>query len=563
MKLVLLPFFVFSIYTSFSQADIPKNWHTLDFEQDSFYGISLDKAYHFLQQKKLKPNRVIVAVLDSGCDTLQEDLKNILWHNPKEIPNNNIDDDGNGYVDDVYGWNFLGNKTGENLKNCSDEKTRIFYKFKQRFNGKKIDTNFLTKEELTDYKLWKMAANQLNITTNDEVEVALIDMTIKSLKKYDKILKNEMGVEEYTAQTLEKFEAKTTEAKQSKYGYLTTVRLLEIDTDEKNTSLIAQLEEYVEAKRKAITAKEKAPINYRDEIIKDDYANINDKYYGNPNVVGANPRHGTHVAGIIAAQRNNSLGIDGIADNVKMMILRVVPDGDEYDKDIALAIFYAVNNGAKVINMSFGKSISPEKYWIDSAVKYAASKDVLLVHAAGNDSKNVDSIPSFPTPQYQNENTIAPNFITVGASSDPKFSKGSIVADFSNFGKKTVNVFAPGVKIYSTVPGVNNYANLQGTSMAAPIVSGLAALLREYFTSLTATQVKNIIENTVIKPIEDNTVVVAIGNEINSKTSLKDLCTSGGIVNAYKAVELAFKIDSENKKPSMKKSITPTIQKSK
>ena len=548
MKQFLLIISCFCLSSAFTQTEIPNGWHTLDFEQDSFYGISLNKAYKFLHQKNIKPNKIIVAVLDSGCDTLQEDLKNILWHNPKEIPNNHIDDDNNGYTDDVFGWNFLGNKNGENLRYGGDERTRVFYRFKDKFNAKKIDTNTLSKTENFEYKLWKQAANELNVSTDDELEVALTDMALKAIKKYDKVLKAEMGVEEYTTEYLEKFEAKTTEAKQNKYNYLTTVKLLEIDADEKNTSLISQLEEYVETKKKALKARESAPQNYRESIIKDDYSSITDNHYGNPDITALSSRHGTHVSGIIAAQRDNNLGIDGIADNAKIMVVRVVPEGDEYDKDVALGIFYAVNNGAKVINMSFGKGLSPEKHWIDSAVEYAAKKDVLLIHAAGNDYKNTDSIASFPTPYFLNSSAFAKNFITVGASTDPKISKGSIIADFSNYGKNSVNVFAPGVRIYSTVPGISNYSNLQGTSMAAPIVSGLAALLRGYFPTLTAVQTKEIIERSVFKPNEKTATYVVVGDESKERITIANACTSGGIVNAVNAVELAFKIDVENKK---------------
>jgi subtilisin family serine protease len=554
MKHILLTLSCFYFFSAFTQTEVPNGWHTLDLEKDSIYGISLNKAYHFLQQKRIKPNTIIVAVLDSGCDTLQEDLKNILWHNLKEIPNNHIDDDNNGYVDDVFGWNFLGNKNGENLRFASDERTRIFYRFKEQFSGRKIDSISLSISEKEQYKLWKQASNELNISTDDELEVAITDMALKAIKKYDKVLKTEMGVEEYTTTYLEKFETKTTEAKQSKYNYLTTVKLLEIDSEEKNTSLISQLEEYVETKKKNIKDKESVPTNYRAAIIKDDYNDIKDKYYGNSDVTALSPRHGTHVSGIIAAQRNNNLGIDGIADNAKIMIVRVVPEGDEYDKDVALGIFYAVNNGAKVINMSFGKGLSPEKYWIDSAIKYAEKKDVLLIHAAGNDFKNTDSSASFPTPYFSNSTLSANNFITVGASTDPKISKGNIVADFSNYGKNSVNVFAPGVRIYSTVQGVSNYSNLQGTSMAAPIVSGLSALLRGYFPTLTAAQTKEIIENSVFKPNEKKFVYVTLGDESKETITIENACSSGGIVNAANAVELAFKIDADNKKNSLIKS---------
>ncbi len=539
----LLFAFYFLLFTSNVQAqtEIPKGWHLLDVQQDSFYGISLNKAYKFLQSKKIKSTTVTVAVLDSGVDTLQEDLKPVLWHNPKEIPNNNIDDDKNGYVDDYYGWNFLGNKNGESLITDIKETARIYHQYKNEFGSKKVDTTTFNAIQKYHYKLWKHAAKDLDISTEKELELALTIMALKSLKNDDSILRNEMNVEEYNAATLEKYKPATSTAQKSKLSYLTTLRLLQVDTEEKNTAIIAQLEEGVAMQKKDIDAKENVPTFYRNEIIKDDYNNIKDKFYGNKYVTASNSMHGTHVAGIIAAQRNNNMGIDGIADNVKLMPVRVVPDGDEYDKDIALAIFYAVDNGAKVINMSFGKELSPEKYWIDSAIKYAAAKDVLIVHAAGNETQNLDSVKSFPTPFYLNNNGRARNFITVGASTDPKISGGGFVADFSNYGKQNVDVFAPGVKIYSTVLGVNNYSNQKGTSMAAPVVTGVAALLRSYFPKLTAVQTKNIIEKSVFKPNEDNEIKVSLFGISIDKMKLMDACVTGGIVNAAKAVELAFK----------------------
>jgi subtilisin family serine protease len=244
--------------------------------------------------------------------------------------------------------------------------------------------------------------------------------------------------------------------------------------------------------------------------------------------------HGTHVAGIIAAVRNNGKGVDGIANDVRIMTLRAVPDGDEHDKDIALAIRYAVDNGAKVVNMSFGKPLSPEKSWVDEAVRYAESKNVLLVHAAGNAGANIDSTENYPNPVYKTDSKRATNWITVGASGDPK--AGGLLASFSNYGKKEVDVFAPGVKIYSTVPGGNQYRNHQGTSMASPVVAGVAAFILSYYPNLTAQQVKYVIENSAVKP---GSKVHTSGDE---SLELSELSVSGGIVNAYEAVQLAEKI---------------------
>jgi S1-C subfamily serine protease len=290
--------------------------------------------------------------------------------------------------------------------------------------------------------------------------------------------------------------------------------------------------EYYEGQERKAATLDAAPPSYRDDIVKDNYNDFNDKFYGNNDIMASHAMHGTHVSGIIAAARNNGVGIDGVADNVRIMTIRAVPDGDEHDKDIALGIRYAVDNGAKVINMSFGKSFSPEKKWVDDAVKYALSKDVLLVHAAGNDGKNIDESENYPNPEFIGTSIVASNFITVGASGD--ISTGGLAADFSNYGKNKVDVFAPGVKIYSSVPGGNTYAYQQGTSMASPVVAGIAALLRSYYPELTAVQIKYCIENGVAK-IEGN--VQKPGEE--EEISFTLLSKTGGIVNALGAVNVA------------------------
>ncbi|MFY9464230.1 MAG: S8 family serine peptidase, partial [Sediminibacterium sp.] len=377
-------------YTVFAQSEAPKGWHLLDSAKDSFYGISLNKAYQFLQAKNKNPQTVIVAVLDSGVDTTHEDLKKNLWRNPKEIPGNGIDDDKNGYIDDIYGWNFLGGKDGRSIKKAADEKARVYHRWKDQFAGKTIDTNQLSKKEAENYHIWMKAAAGMNFSQEEQMDVMFIELTAKAMRRHDKIIRQEMAREEYTCEQLEKFNPITKTGRDAKIGYLTCIKMMGIDPEEKNTSTLGELEEYIEGKKSSFESKEKAPYNYRAEIVQDNYYNFSDRFYGNNDVMGPGPMHGTHVSGIIGAQRNNNLGVDGVADLVKIMMLRVVPDGDEYDKDVALAIRYAVDNGAKVINMSFGKSYSPEKNWVDSAVRYAEQQDVLLVHASGNDAEDID-----------------------------------------------------------------------------------------------------------------------------------------------------------------------------
>jgi subtilisin family serine protease len=298
----------------------------------------------------------------------------------------------------------------------------------------------------------------------------------------------------------------------------------------KNSPVQKQLSEAKNSLDKSVNFQLNTSFNPR-TIVGDNDDDNTSPFYGNNKVQGPGPEHGTHVAGIIGANAGNEIGVKGVCPQAKIMTLRAVPDGDERDKDIANAIRYAVDNGAKVINMSFGKSFSPHKNWIDEAVQYAESKDVLLVHAAGNDAKNLEFNDNFPTPYLQGSHQSVNNWIEVGASS---WKKGKeLTASFSNYGKNKVDVFAPGEDILSTMPG-NKYEEMSGTSMASPVVAGLAALIRSYYPSLTAVQVKDIILKSAVVY---NKKVKIPGTK--KKAKLSELCKTGAVVNAYEAILLA------------------------
>ena len=538
---------------AYSQQSL-KGWHLLDFNTDKYNGISLNRAYDFLKGKKGKP--VIVAVIDGGIDTTHEDLKNVVWTNPKELSGNGIDDDGNGYVDDIHGWNFLGGKDGRNVAKASREASRIYHSYKGRFSNRSLNVATLADDEKALYSLWKRASELVEVKHEDKVESMFLDVAYKAARKNEKILKGEIKKEEFTIEEVENFMPVTQQGKRAKYAYLTFVKIFDLEKTETNNTIFTELQAAIEEKKDDISQKDTPPSDERNVIVRDNYSNINDRFYGNNDVMGPTPLHGTHVGGIIGAQRNNGLGIDGIADNVKLMVIRAVPDGDEYDKDIALAIRYAVDNGAKVINMSFGKEISPQKMWVDDAVRYAETKDVLIVHAAGNEAENNDSVNSFPSPELTTLHMKASNFITVGASSDPAINN-DYVADFSNYGRSSVDVFAPGIKIYSTVPGNHACRFEEGTSMAAPVVSGVAALIRSYFPELTAKQVKYVLTKSV--NVLDSTVKVTRPGT-KEKVSLASLCSSGGWVNAYNAIKLAANMANEKpevQRKEVKKDLLP------
>ena len=519
-----------------------KGWHLEDHQSTGVYGISLERAYTEFLSGKSPKKKVIVAVIDSGIDTAHEDLKPILWQNRKEIPGNGIDDDKNGYIDDIHGWNFIGGKDGKNVGKDSYEAVRVYYKFKPEFRNGAVDEKTLSEEKRIQYQLYTKAKIQIEAQAKEAgMYIMLLKDLVAKIPSADSIVKLSMGKESYTGDELQDFkpsDASVIKAKSLVLGFFQQTRQME----NTNVSLIADLIQFYEGEKLKVEAVEKEPVKYRQDVVKDNYNDINDRFYGNNDLMGTDASHGTHVAGIIGASRQNQVGINGVANHVEIMTIRAVPDGDEHDKDIANAIRYAVDNGAWVVNMSFGKSFSPEKKWVDEAVKYADSKGVLLVHAAGNDAKNIDVADNFPSRNFANDTLkVFSNWINVGASGA---SDTDLAASFSNYGKREVNVFAPGVKIYSSIPGGNTYGDKDGTSMASPVVAGLAALILSYYPDLTAEQVKLIIERSALKPSTSSFTKPGTEDE---KTNLDQLSKTGGIVNALDALKLASTIKGERK----------------
>ena len=512
---------------------VPNGWHLKDQKSNGFYGISMDKAYDFVKTKKSKT--VLVAIIDSGIDTTHEDLTPVLWTNSKEIPGNGIDDDGNGYIDDIHGWNFIGGRDGRNVKEDSYEAARVYHTYKSKFENV-TDAATLSKADQELYKTWTRAKADV-VDNVDLTQLRQAKMMYQKMKAGDSVIRKDLKKEEYSGKDLQSYTPTNQDAIATRQIILKICELNSNNYDITNSMLLEELEGDM---RKAETVSTPPP-NYRGDIVKDNENDINDKFYGNNDIMAGTPFHGTHVAGIIGAVRNNGKGIDGIADNVRIMMVRAVPDGDEHDKDIALAIRYAVDNGAKVINMSFGKSYSPQKQWVDDAVKYAESKGVLLVHAAGNDAKNLDSDFNFPNPMLLNGGRPT-NWLTIGASGDP--GNGGLAASFSNYGKKEVDVFAPGVNIYSTIPGGNTYGNASGTSMASPVTAGVAAFLLEYFPTLTPEQLKTVLEKSAIKP-----TIKAQKPGDGEEIIFSELSKTGGLINAYEASKLAQEMTSQKSQP--------------
>ncbi|MDP5198577.1 S8 family peptidase [Flavobacterium sp. DG2-3] len=492
-----------------------KRWSHLDLIKDSIPGMSVDKAYAELLQGK-KGVKVIVGIVDSGVDIEHEDLQGMIWTNSKEIPGNGIDDDKNGFVDDVHGWNFLGDAVHENL-----EMTRIV---------KKADDGSAE---------YKAALAQFT----EKYEEALQDkQQADFLMEVHNTIKKELNKTDYKIEDLSTITSTDPKVARSK------AVMTQIFTNAGPTfNPEEELKEYSDQVEEQLKYNLNKDFDGR-KIVGDNPDDIKGTKYGNNVVFGPDKEkalHGTHVAGIIAQVRGNNLGGDGVATNVEILTVRAVPDGDEYDKDIALAIRYAVDNGAKVINGSFGKSFSPHKDWVYDAIKYAAKKDVLIVHAAGNDGYNIDETKNinYPNDSQDNVKEFADNLITIGAIN--KSYGETVVASFSNFGKINVDVFAPGEEIYATVPN-NKYKYLQGTSMASPNAAGVAALIRSYYPKLKAAQVKKILmDSGVALP---STVVLGKSENPGEKpaaVSSVESSKTAKMVNAYNALLMAEKMSKK------------------
>lgn len=501
--------------TNLSEA--PRDWQLLDEQVDHVPGVSANRAMRELLAGQQPKRTVVVAIIDGGIDTAHVDLRPNLWSNPRETPANGKDDDKNGYVDDVRGWNFIGGKDGRDVFHDTFEVTRLYAQCQRSGSGPNAPQAAAAddhcKQITADFEHQRSEVN-------DELQGMRRVQT--AVTRILPILREAAHTDSLTVQNVRAIDPSRPELAQAREIFL---RLAAAGaTPQAVDESVKELEN--QSRYSLDPSYDPRP------IVGDNYADPTQRDYGNNDVMGQDAMHGTHVAGIIGAVRGNGIGIDGIAPAVKLMMVRTVPDGDERDKDVANAIRYAVDNGANVINMSFGKGYSPYKGVVDDAVRYADAHGVLMVHAAGNDGADLAVKDNFPTPAYISGGRPQ-NWIEVGASS----WKGgdSLVAPFSNYNRQLVDLFAPGVDILSTVPG-NSYARESGTSMAAPVVTGVAALLMDYFPSLTAADIKRILIDSarryprqqVLRP-GDGAAEVPFGT----------LSATGGIVNAYEAVKMA------------------------
>lgn len=488
-----------------------KSWLHADLRSDTIPGMSVDKAYKEIIRNK-KGKTVIVAVMDTGIDINHEDLDEVLWVNKGERAGNGIDDDKNGYIDDIHGYNFLGEAYNEQL-----EMTRIV-KLKIGDASLQAKAKSVLQAEKTETMQYKQQYEQI----------------LQAVKNADAAVKKYLKKNSYTKKELTGIKTEDPTMQQH-IAFLKQMLTIKDTIPE----VIDELNDGIKHFTEQLNYHFNLDFDGR-SVVGDNPYDITDTKYGNGNPMNRSEdeSHGTHVAGIIAAERNNGKGLNGVANNVKIMSLRVLSNGDEYDKDIALGIRYAVDNGARIINGSFGKAFSPNANWVYDALKYAAENDVLFIHGSGNDGEDLDdpNNPSFPN---DHSNHLGPeivdNLLEVGAL-EPEYGS-EMVASYSNYGQKNVDVFAPGSAIYSSMPG-NKYKFQDGTSMAAPAVAGVAALIRSQYPKLTASQVKKII---MVSGQKTKTTVILAGDTEKAKPFDK-ISKSGKMVNAFNALILAEKV---------------------
>lgn len=494
----------------------PNDWHHLSSDSE-YIGAGTEKTYSEILSNKTPAKKVIVAIIDSGTDIEHEDLAGNIWVNEDEIPENGIDDDENGYVDDIHGWNFIGGKDGNNVDKDTYELTRVYLKLRDKFKGK--NSAELSAQEKEEYEYFQ------NIEAEFEEKRAEAKTNFENLQNVKNAIdgaKNIFKVSSIDSVSNKELEPNYNDGAYRKQAKQIIKYFRDLDvTEEDINDAYKQFD-------KMYNYAYNPDFDPR-YIVGDDFEDLENRFYGNNDVEGPRSDHGSHVAGIVGAIRNNDLGMNGIADYVSLMIVRTVPDGDERDKDVANAIRYAVENGADIINMSFGKAYSPRKFYVDEAFKFADENDVLLVTGAGNSAENIDSTFSYPNKFYE-DGGMMQNFLSVGASS--WMGDSLLAADFSNYGMR-VDLFAPGVDIYSATPD-DTYESFDGTSMASPAVAGAAALLMAYYPNLSAYDIKTILLETVTKP---SNVVYRPGSDY--AVPFSSLSSTGGILNIFEAFKLA------------------------
>ena len=537
--------------TQKKQSDL--DWYNCSFDKDGVYGAEVNKAYDFLKGKKIK-KRPVVALIGSGMDIEHEDLKQAIWVNPKEKADGK-DNDKNGLVDDINGWNFLGGKDGQVMEATMREGDREFLRLKDKyadyiFDGKnynKVIDGKLTKvadpENIEEYNYYRNQVLPESPMAGTYSGWQLTYVLKAYADKFDQMMKERFPGKELTEADFSIcYDPKAPRDSLSEVSFMMCAMGFGVYKTDKWETVYAGIKSGAQIEQAKAEYERKVGqfgADGRKDIIGDNYLDINDNKYGNNVLLTADAAIGTMEAGIIVAKRENGLGGNGIMDQAEIMTLRVAANGEPYLKDIALAIRYAVDHQADIIMLPVQNTLYPEdqKKWISEALEYAESKGVFCVTPAWEGAQDLAVETYYPNRWMTGKKELT-NLMVV-CSSD----KNGNPSMNSNYGAKEVDLYAPGMEIYSTYTG-DTYQSGTGLGLAAATTVGVAALIKAYYPHLTGTQIRNILLETVTsrKDAEVEKGIIVDGKPTQDLFLFGDLCLSGGIINAYQAVVAADKI---------------------
>lgn len=533
------------------QSDL--DWYNCSFGEDGVYGAEVNKAYEFLKGKKVK-KRPVVALIGTGLDVEHEDLKQAIWVNPGEQADGK-DRDKNGFIDDINGWNFLGGKNGQVMERLIQEGDREFLRLKDKYadyitsngeffkiiDGKRVKVS--APENLSEYSYYK------NVVM-PESQLARIyggwNMAYV-IAEYGQKFKEDLRAK-FPGQRITLQEFQTCYDPNAPQDTLSDVTFTLIATAfqlYKTDDLDFVYKTFVEtgvARGKESYEEALKAYGYdgRKDIVGDDYLNINDNKYGNNVLLTSDAGLGTMQGGIIGGKRGNGLGNDGIMDEAEIMALRVTASGGEpYIKDMVLAIRYAADHGVDIIVLPQQNTLYPDgqKEWMIEALRYAESKGILVIVPAWELSQDLAKQTFYPNRRMTGDKELT-NLMVI--SSSDKEGNPSLNA---NYGAKELDLFAPGINIYSAYTG-DTYQIGSGVGLASASVAGVAALIKAYYPHLTGSQIRDILLESVTsrKGVEVEKGIEVDGKQTQDLFLFDDLCLSGGILNAYQAIMAADKL---------------------
>jgi subtilisin family serine protease len=533
-----------------------ENWHHLA-PEDGVFGAAIERAHAAARESGLRPARrpITIALIGGGIDISHKAISDIIWVNRRERRINGRDNDRNGWIDDRHGWNFLGNDT-MTINSLSTMGDREFLRLKDKYNhflfvedgiaymfddelGALVETEPPADMEEFEYFLRVVTESELAETNRGVMLAKAVVWYIREIGHSMRMAYPERVLTRTDFGEFVRAQQSTTAMQDALFAFI-DLMFMSANTEDWNTMAAFADTEFIPIQELRHERAMARRFPRERELIGDDPNDLNDKGYGNNNLLANNALRNTMIAGIIGAGGGQS-EIRGITNNVQIMTLRIEADfGEPYMKDMALAIRYAVEQGADIIQLGATNRLFPrhQSHWVEEALRYAEQRNVLVVIPVRDLSSNLDDFPFYPN-RNLSTGTLS-NIITVAASD----SLGNPFL-WANFSETELDIFAPGVEIKSAMPG-NRYAIDSGSAYAAAMVTGVAAFIKNYFPQITPAQMRQLLIDTVTDrsdaEVEKQYRATAGSMRGRIATDLflfSDLCVSGGILNAERAIKEA------------------------